>query len=378
MVDKRKTVLHGLWCAALCTAATAALTAPANSAPHAVPETAESGRGQDAGKAPAGNALDERYHAVKHGGIATAANSSITCRSAVGDAEPCASAQKGGPGRNDDYRMFYSDVDDDKNTYNSTRAKLSLPKNSKVAYARLYWGGNLRVGEVKPAKDNGRVLVAEPGGSYRAVKADTVRKHRRHDGADAYQASANVTPLVRSHGPGTYTVAQLNVAMGHSKAGAWGGWTLVVAYENSKSPLRDLTIWDGFAASEKHRSGIPLATRRMNVPAGAKGSVGVVGYDGDRGSRKESLALSVNKRAGTPLANSANPAGDTFNSTITDNGRDVAGRVPAHKNTLGYDSDVFDAQPALRSGGNSLLFRFGPGDDDYLLGAVFAQFDTRS
>ncbi|OEV32126.1 hypothetical protein AN219_00830 [Streptomyces nanshensis] len=363
MVDKRKSAVRGLCCAVVCAAATVSLSPPATSAANPEPRK--------------GQALKERYSATRHGGIASAANSSITCRKPVGDAAPCSSAQKGGDGRNSDYEMFYSDVDRDPNTYNSTRAALRLPKNAKVSYARLYWGGNLRVGEVKPAKDNGRVLMAEPRGSYRAVKADTVRTHRRADGADAYQASANVTPLVRDSGPGTYTVAQLNVAMGKSRAGAWGGWTLVVAYENKNSPLRHLSVWDGFAASERNSGGLPVATRSMNFPAGAKGSVGVVGYDGDRGEGDGPFTVAANKRAGTPLSNTANPQNDTFNSTITDRGREVAGRVPAHSNTLGYDSDVFDAQQALRAGGNRLLFRFAPGDDDYLLGALYAQVDAR-
>lgn len=368
MVDKRKTAARGLWSAVLCTAATVSLSAP--SAPA-------SGAADGESVPVSGQALKERYHAVQNGGIASAANSSITCREAVGGAAPCGSVQNGAAGRNSDYRMFYSDVDKDPNTYNSTRAALRMPENSRVSYARLYWGGNLRVGEVKPAKDNGRVLVAEPGGSYRQVKADTVSTHRRGDGADAYQSSANVTSLVRDSGPGTYTVAQLNVAMGNSKAGAWGGWTLVVAYENKKSPLRQLSVWDGFAPSGHDSKGLPVAGRQAKFPPGAKGSVGVVGYDGDRGSEKESFTLAVNKRAGTPLSNSANPRGDTFNSTITDRGRQVSGRVPGHRNTLGYDSDVFDAQEALRSGGNRLLFRLSSGDDEYLLGALFSQVDTR-
>jgi hypothetical protein len=360
MVNKKRTAVRGLCCAVMCTA-TVSLSTPAT----------------HASGPPGGQALKERYHAVQHGGIARAANSSITCRKPVGNAAPCASVQQGEAGTNSDYEMFYSDIDRDPNTYNSTSAALRMPKNSRVSYARLYWGGNLRVGEVKPAKDNGRVLVAEPGGSYRAVLADNVRTHRRSDGADAYQASANVTSLVRGSGPGRYTVSQLNVAMGHSKAGAWGGWTLVVAYENNKSPLRNLAVWDGFAPSGTNSKGIPVATREMNFAPNAKGSVGVVGYDGDRGSSKESFTLAANKRAGTPLSNSANPAHDTFNSTITDRGSQVSGRNPGHLNTLGYDSDIFDAGRALRPGGNRLLFRFASGDDDYLLGALFAQVDAR-
>lgn len=361
MVDKRKTAVRGLWCAVFCAAATVSLSPPATS--QSAPEPRQ--------------ALKERYHATFHGGIATAANASITCRKPAGSAAPCGSVQKGGPGRNNEHNMFYSDVDSDPNTYNSTRAALRMPENSQVRYARLYWGGNLRVGEVKPAKDNGRVLVAEPRGSYRGLKADTVSTHRRADGADAYQASANVTKLVRNSGPGTYTVAQLNVAMGKSKAGAWGGWTLVVAYEDKKSPVRHLSVWDGFAGSHSRSNGVSIATRPMSFAAGAKGSVGVVGYDGDRGNTGDSVLLSANKRKGTPLSNSANPKADAFNSTITNGGREVPGRVPAHRNTLGYDSDRFDAREALRPGGNSLLFRFTPGKDDYLLGALYTQVDAR-
>jgi hypothetical protein len=375
MVGIRKSAARGLGCAVLCVAATMSLSPQATPAPNpsSAPDPAPQSSGRNSGQA-----LQERYHATRHGGIATAANSSITCRGRGADAASCGTAQRGGAGRNDGHDMFYSDVDRDPNTYNSTRARLRLPKGAEVSYARLYWGGNLRVGEVKPAKDNGRVLMSEPRGSYRAVKADAVRTHRRADGADAYQASANVTPLVRRSGPGVYTVAQVNVAMGRSKAGAWGGWTLVVAYEDRKSPLRHLSVWDGLAASERYSGGMPVATRAMNFPSGARGSVGVVGYDGDRGEGGDSLTVSADKRAGTRISNSANSRDDVFNSTITDRGREVAGRLPAHRNTLGYDSDVFDARDALRSGGNRLQFRFASGDDDYLLGALHAQIDARN
>lgn len=362
MVDKRNSVVRGLCCAVVCAAATFSLSAPATSAEK--PEPRKGGK------------LEERYHATRHGGIATASNASITCRKPAGGAIPCRSAQQGGNGRNNDYEMFYSDVDRDRNTYNSTKAALRLPKGAEVSYARLYWGGNLRVGEVKPAKDNGRVLVAEPRGSYRSVKADTLHTHRRADGADAYQASANVTSLVRSSGPGTYTVAQINIAMGKSRAGAWGGWTLVVAYENKESPRRHVSVWDGLAASEENSGGIPVASRSMKFAPGAKGSVGIVGYDGDRGDGEGPFTVAANRRAGTALVNSANPRGDAFNSTISNRGKSVAGRVPGHLNTLGYDSDVFDADEALRYGGERLSFRFPSGGDDYLLGALYTQVEA--
>ena len=92
---------------------------------------------------------------------------------------------------------------------------------------------------------------------------------------------------------------------------------------------------------------------------------------------KESFTLAANKRAGTPLSNSANPAGDTFNSTITDRGRQESGRRSRSREHARIRLDIFDAAQALRPGGNRLLFRFASGDDDYLLGALFAQVDAR-
>lgn len=210
----------------------------------------------------------ERHHALQHGGMVRAANTSISCRTT---AAACSAAREG-RAVNGDFDMFYVDVDSDPNTYNSSRAEVRLPAGSRVTYARLYWGGNLKVGEQKPPKDNGRVLVAEPGGQYKEVLADTVVGHRVAQGADAFQASADVTKLVRASGSGLYTVAQVNVAMGRSVGGAWGGWTLVAAYENPREPLRHLVLWDGFDtpahAASGRRSGCPF----RRGPRAASGS----------------------------------------------------------------------------------------------------------
>ncbi|MEW2388849.1 DUF3344 domain-containing protein [Streptomyces venezuelae] len=292
----------------------------------------------------------QRYRALQHGGIVRAANSAITCRRAVDrTAESCARTRGGRPGANEDFDMFYVDVDDDPNTYNSSTGEVRLPPHSRVSYARLYWGGNLRVGEQKPPKDNGRVLIAEPGGNYKPVIADTPVGHRVTDGADAFQASADVTRLVRSAGGGNYTVAQVNVAKGHSKAGAWGGWTLVVAYENAAEPLRALAVHDGFDAlgGPGHRH----AVRLRGVPGGTEGTVGVVAYDGDRGRRGDTVAASAGHTRPVPLTDAANPADDALNSTIGEPGT-PARRNPAYPNTLGYDSDVFPLPqgPAPRAG----------------------------
>ncbi|MEV6314906.1 DUF3344 domain-containing protein [Streptomyces sp. NPDC051776] len=320
----------------------------------------------------------ERYRAVQHGGIVRAANASVTCESAVTKTSAsCAQVQKGGAGRNNNYEMTYVDVDKDPNTYNSSRAELRLPKNANVTYARLYWGGNLLAGEQKPSKDNGRVLLAEPGGDYKEVRADTTMGHRTAEGADAYAASADVTEIVRYSGPGAFTVGQVNSAKGHSSPGTYGGWTLVVAYSDPSSPLRTLSVWDGFQTVNADRPDYFLELEELNVPAKGKGSLGLVAYDGDRGLGSNALGVAADEGKPVMLRDTANPADDAMNSTISTNGKTAAGRQPAHVNTLGYDSDVFDVTSAFKTGAEDLTVGFGTNKDGYHLGALFLQADAR-
>ncbi|WP_405614004.1 DUF3344 domain-containing protein [Streptomyces sp. NBC_00076] len=337
-------------------------------------------------------AFAERYQALQHGGIVRAANVSISCRmpqavhgSWPSTARSCPAAREGKAGVNGDFDMTYVDVDKDPNTYNSSRAEVRLPKGARVSYARLYWGGNLRVGEQKPAKDNGRVLVAEPGGEYREVLADTVVGHRVARGSDAFQASANVTKLVRGSGPGLYTVAQLNVAKGRSTAGAWGGWTLVVAYEKAAEPLRHLAVWDGFEAL-KSGAGQEIRLPGLRFPKGAGGRAGLVTYDGDRGATGDTLTLTTTRARSVPttrrttvtaLTNAGNPRDDVLNSTISDPGAVQPQRVPTYAGTLGYDSDVYDLKSGLRHGGDQVAFRVVSQRDAAWTGVLFVAVDAK-
>jgi hypothetical protein len=315
----------------------------------------------------------ERFRVLQHGGIVRAANSSISCRASAAQAS-CPAVRDGRTAANGDFDMFYVDVDSDPNTYNSSRAEVRLPEGARATHARLYWGGNLRVGEQKPPKDNGRVLIAEPGGQYKEVLADTLVGHRVAQGADAFQASADVTKLVRQSGSGLYTVAQVNVAMGKSTAGSWGGWTLVVAYEKPAEPLRHLALWDGFDTLGKARE---IRLQKLRFPKGAAGRAGLVAYDGDRGRTGDALTLSTGRRAPAVLTDTANPRTDVLNSTISEPGTAPARRVPSYANTLGYDSDVFDLGKALRPGGDQLAFRLVSQRDAAWAGALFVAVDAQ-
>ncbi|MFI6083840.1 DUF3344 domain-containing protein [Streptomyces sp. NPDC051217] len=365
---------------AVAVAPTPVSSASAASRISTVSEDSADGPVKEATRIPFG----ERYHAVQHGGIVRAANSAITCRTTgrftpvtPAAASACEAARGGATAANDQYDMFYTDLDQDPNTYNSTRSELRVPAGAKVSYARLYWGGNLRVGEQKPPEDNGRVLIAEPGGAYKEVLSDTLIGHRTAEGADAYQASADITPLVRSAGSGMYTVAQINVAMGRTAAGAWGGWTMVVAYERAEDPLRHLAVWDGFEALDAEHPEVRVGLGKLPTPAGAAGTIGVVSYDGDSGTGGDSLAVGTGRGNARSIGDSANQADDVMNSSIADDGINQIKRQPAYKNTLGYDSDIFDLREALVPGGDTMNVSFRTGRDSVWLGAFFVAVDAR-
>ncbi|MEW1777499.1 DUF3344 domain-containing protein [Streptomyces sp. NPDC086777] len=323
----------------------------------------------------------ERHHGLPRGGFARVTNTSVSCRTTPGEPSepPCQAAREGEvPAVNGDFDRFYivvvDVVVDDPGTYNSSRAELRLPAGSRVRYARLYRGGNLPAGEQKPAADDGRVLIAEPGCSYQELLADTIVGHRVGRGADAFQASEDVTGPVRAGGPGPRTVGQVNAAAGRSGAGAWGGWTLVVAYEDPAQPLRTLSLRDGFDSlgtpAEVRLNGLP-------VPRGAEGRVGQVAYNGDRGTTGDSLIHTTAGHAPVPLQGPADPADDVVNSTINEPGPVRARREPAYANTLGHDSDVFDLGTGLAHGGDRLTFRLVSQRDAAWAGALFAAVDAR-
>ncbi|WP_433341026.1 DUF3344 domain-containing protein [Streptomyces sp. CA-253872] len=361
--------------------AKSAKAAPAKSVPAKAAEASAPGVAARVPFAP-------RWSATVHGGFARAAASAVVCEApAVAGVPECAGARRGesaAAGRtapnNGDYALSYADSDDDPNTYNSTRARLDLPDGARIRYARLYWGGNLRVGEQKPLADAGTVLVAEPGGSYRKVSADTTIGHRVAGGAEALHASADVTDLVRASGPGEWTVAQLPIAKGHSETGGWGGWTLVAAWEEPGAPLRRLDLWDGFEslhADDRDRRTLRLELPNHHVPAGASGRAGIVAYDGDRGIDGDAVTVRTGEAKPVPLGgDAANPTADVFNSTISDNttkSGSSAHAVPPH--TFGYDSDVLDLRGALKPGGTGLRVDVSAQRDAVWLGAFWAETD---
>jgi hypothetical protein len=314
-----------------------------------------------------------RWTADLHGGLTRIGNSAVTCddkrdQYRIEDAGACASAREA-EGRN-----IYN------NNYQMTgrprsSATLALPAGSRIAHARLYWGGTNGLdtpGAPATLTDAAitRIGLQAPNGLKTVVAADSPVGRSRGEVDYAYQASADVTALVTAAGAGAYTVSDLGVV---AAPYSYGGWTLVVAYQNAAAPRRRLTLYDGYRSV---LPGTPVAATLDRVKDQDSvwpwGRLGYVAYDGDRTLTGDQASVKAPHAAPLRLHDPGNPQADLMNSTA-----DGITRDPADRNTFGWDADEFDITQALWPGDASLRLTFSTTDDGdgYQIGVIYTQTD---
>ncbi len=224
------------------------------------------------------------------------------------------------------------------------------------------------------------IRLKVPGSStYQTLNASTNNIYYPGTGVNAeiYSAFVDVTNIVNAAGEGTYTVADLATSAGNGGAtGFFGGWTLVVVYENFKMEYRDISIFDGHAFIQAVTTGtnysieLPISgfKARQNGPVAVK--IGLIAGEGDRsipgdylGIRQQSngqfLQLSPD---GTP--NDSN----FFRSRIELLG---AARNPSFENNTGLDVIVLELNNTnkniITNNDSSTVIRFGTRQDLYTL-----------
>lgn len=297
-----------------------------------------------------------RFATVDTGDVAVFGGTLLTCPDADRD---CAAARSDQGRRldNGDFAMVEVDVDDDPATSNSSAAAMSLPVGAEILSAQAYWSADL-VGAA-PGRDApdpasaGRAVLRSPAGAATALVAERIDRV----GASRYQAVADVTDVLRSGGSGSWTLGGVQLGTG---PGAYGGWSVVVAYRHASAPRRSLVVLDGLTQVEAGSSQV-LEVGGFVVPAGGarSASLDVVAFEGDAGIAGDQLSV-----GGRAIADGANPLGNSFNST-----RSVGGGPPG-PNQFGVDLDRFDVTEALVPGSSSVTIALSTDRDVYLAGAL--------
>ena len=306
------------------------------------------------------------------GAVTLTGNILLTCPPA---AASCLGARTGGASasanNNNNYSMIFVDIDSDAATFNSSRNTLTIPPTSTVAWAGLYWGADTSAGgNGSPAPNAAarqQILFAPPGGGGYVTLTAAQLDSSPVTGGFRYQGFADVTDLVADSRSGEYTVANLQAGRGTDR---YGGWALVVAYQDPNEPVRNLTIFDGYAVVQQ----TPASDQNVAVPVSGfvtpptgpvRTRVGVVAYEGDLGLTGDSLRLNS-----TQLTNSLNPATNFFNSSLTSFNGTITTGEPFQTNMLGFDVDTIRADGILANGATSATINLNTNNDTYFPGVV--------
>jgi clumping factor A len=280
-----------------------------------------------------------------------------------------------------------------------SEAVLELPVGAGVTHARLYWAGYLRREDpTLAAEPDETVSFFVPDGSSQYEKTVTASQvwsvprcgtsctahTAASEAADWYQAAADVTGILQSHGPGRYGVSGVRSFEGMvgQDENAFSGWWLVVFYQRAEDPVCHLALFDGLDRIEPTATAPSSTTARVTgfvrAPEGElEARLGVVGYEGDVRAGGDWVAWN-----GSMLSSELNPAYNFFNSTRTAAGvRDTrSGDLPwldgGPGSLAGLDLD--QVMVSVPAGATTAEFTASSKYDPFLLGGFVTMIPTQA
>ncbi|MEM7093500.1 MAG: hypothetical protein AAF567_10900 [Actinomycetota bacterium] len=297
-----------------------------------------------------------RFGTNARGDIDFVGNTLLTCPSAAGG---CTAAQTtGNNAANNQFSMVYVDQDGDGSTFNSSSSTLTLPAGANVLFAGLYWGARSNNGARNQA------LFQTPGGTYQTVTAAELDT----DGGANYQAFYDATAEVQAAGSGTYTVGNVQADTG---GGRHAGWSLLVVYEDTTQPFRNLTVFDGFARVNQNNP-VEITVDGFTTPAAGPVTAKItqVVYEGDERYSGDQMRFE-----GQVLSDGAHPAGNFFNSRISKDGALFNDKDPDYVDQLGFDIARTDVTGILGNGQTSATVNYTSQGDWYYVGVVATAID---
>lgn len=303
-----------------------------------------------------------------NGAIRITGNALETCDTAVTACKSALAGSNSGASNNG-WEMRLLDADADAGTNSSSAATVSVPDGAKIIYAGLFWGAARAAGSggTASAGDGKTIKLKVPGATaYETLTAG--RTDYLSVQTQDYSSYLDVTEAVQKAGSGEYWGADVAAGTGSDR---YAGWSLVIAYEDADEPLRDLTVFNGYA---RVTTGDVIKTSISGFLAPPSGAVnarfGSVTYEGDAGLTGDYFAVN-----GTRLADAQSPSANFFGSRVTDAGANLTDRNPAALNNLGLDAKVVDASGILANSATSAEVTFASTGDFYYPAALTTQID---
>ncbi|MFT3680391.1 MAG: hypothetical protein QM791_08975 [Ferruginibacter sp.] len=283
--------------------------------------------------------------------------------------------------------MQFIDIDgnvgEGTSTRNSSSADLILPSGiNTIKLARVYWGGRAASNDFNMADEANQKIKVRKGmsGAYTEYPAAQIDKSVINPGLETeysrYQAFADITELVKQQGSGTYTVGNAALSTGKfGDFGNYGGWCIVVVYENPALDFNSVRVIDGFQEVYNGGSGTSysITVTGLNIPDGpiipADAKLGIVTWEGD--ARFNGDSFRVNDSL---LSNALNPSNNTWNGTVTINGEHVTTKNPNYTDQMSIDIDEYyiGGSYGIQPGTSNIVLKFGTTQDQYFSSVITA------
>ena len=206
------------------------------------------------------------------------------------------------------------------------------------------------------------------------------------DQSHMFVGYTDVTAFVKARGLGEYTVADLALVEGNGgEVGFFGQWGIVVVYENTKLPWRDITLFDGYSFVQSPGNGalaegiLPITGFNAVQNGDVNVKLGVMAGEGDRGISGDFLEIEegVNTNTWRRLVHPLTTSSNFFNSSIytpvlNSSGTLVANpRFPNLLNNTGIDIAMWNIDNSdnevIGNSQTSTRFKFGTTQDLYAI-----------
>lgn len=224
-------------------------------------------------------------------------------------------------------------------------AVLDVPGAGTVTHAFLYWAGT----RTNPGTDM-QITVDRPGGFSQDLDAAECYQSNNN----SYHCAADVTALVQTEGEGAYRVSgvEIQALANANNNNAFGGWWMVVLFQDPAEPLRNLAVFDGLDPVTNGGNQDAVLSGFLVPNGGINGKLGIVTFEGDASLNGDQFFFN----GGAALTDAENPANNFFNGTRSYLGNpvSVAGDLPQltgePQSMSGVDIDVVDITGKLMAG----------------------------
>lgn len=306
--------------------------------------------------------------------------------------------------------MKYINVDNnsDDSIFNSSSSTLTLPADSKVVFARLYWAGlihnfangtsidskktssksikfkikNINIGN---GRDNFIDLSVSQTNNYASTEGwteiATTSGNLKYSRYSAYKdITSYFSNLVFDGSVLTITTANVLSEEGWMRNyGNYGAWNLVVIYENSNESFKNISLSTGYKLVYGNTVSLNFSNFLTPKSSAVESSVSIFSVEGEKTPQFGEDYLKIANKSGTLLSitnNGSYPNKKTniFDSTITNN--EV--KTPSITNTMGIDIDTFEigadgdsTHPQIMENlQSSTIIELSSGGDAYTVNAV--------